>query len=613
MPIIPTVFRPIRANDVQTRPVKAYKSYTVTSGSFSGSGYRVHTGIHDIYTDAIGDSSYNYPNNADGTNQHVAWRWIDHRYYRYPYDPARSHELTDKRTVEKFLFYSSSTLTVPYFEMGESIKPGSFMATTSLALPLYIAQPAFISTVSIRLEDDGYGNLRDPQIDTSSFASSSKCYFYMGFNNEFRKFDKNFSNTFIGIAGLNNNAYIESGSVEYVLNGNTLHADARSIDISPVIRHSSDVTIFTNPLDGYFGLGVTFNNDNLPTGIRVPHDDAFNRFNNCDRWTISFWYNFNFGQCYLVKGPLCTEQYFDTEQRVMLTRDVVDSWPSISDIFSDNDVLKGYRFPFMFITDPIGNAINFFAGNGKDIVKLGTESMIEEQIYHIAVTNDGTSVRLYIDGVQIGSATMIGGSTANNADIEIGTYGGYQPNSLYSTIDEIRFYEYAASPSEVASLANRDYVSGSLLQTNVAGNIFYRNGQVVVSSAHPKYNNNTGSGFFNSPFTASYRGTHTIYENEVLVRVPADQFNYTLNPTATYRPGTDGSNNDCNATPNGAESSNGPGELYLSPFVSGTVGPYITTIGLYNDKAQLLAVGKLGTAITKRSDVDMNFIVRWDY
>ena len=41
--------------------------------------------------------------------------------------------------------------------------------------------------------------------------------------------------------------------------------------------------------------------------------------------------------------------------------------------------------------------------------------------------------------------------------------------------------------------------------------------------------------------------------------------------------------------------------------------PYITTIGLYNDKSQLLAIGKLSQPIQKRDDIDMNFIVRWDY
>jgi len=48
-------------------------------------------------------------------------------------------------------------------------------------------------------------------------------------------------------------------------------------------------------------------------------------------------------------------------------------------------------------------------------------------------------------------------------------------------------------------------------------------------------------------------------------------------------------------------------------FVSGSdFSPYITTIGLYNDAGQLLAIGKLAQPIKKRSDVDMNFLIRVD-
>ena len=51
---------------------------------------------------------------------------------------------------------------------------------------------------------------------------------------------------------------------------------------------------------------------------------------------------------------------------------------------------------------------------------------------------------------------------------------------------------------------------------------------------------------------------------------------------------------------------------YLS-FVSGSdFSPYITTIGLYNDAGELLAIGKLAQPIKKRNDVDMNFLIRLD-
>ena len=40
--------------------------------------------------------------------------------------------------------------------------------------------------------------------------------------------------------------------------------------------------------------------------------------------------------------------------------------------------------------------------------------------------------------------------------------------------------------------------------------------------------------------------------------------------------------------------------------------PYITTIGLYNDVGQLLAIGKLGQPVKNRNDIDMNFLISID-
>ena len=76
-----------------------------------------------------------------------------------------------------------------------------------------------------------------------------------------------------------------------------------------------------------------------------------------------------------------------------------------------------------------------------------------------------------------------------------------------------------------------------------------------------------------------------------MVEVPAGTCNITMNPTALKRPNSD----------------------LLKTEFSGSLRPYVTTIGLYNDNAELLAVSKLAEPVAKRDDVDMNFMVRWDY
>ena len=175
-------------------------------------------------------------------------------------------------------------------------------------------------------------------------------------------------------------------------------------------------------------------------------------------------------------------------------------------------------------------------------------------------------------------------------------------------------YDYALNETEIQSLANNDFYTGSIYQTNTIGNVFYRNGQTVISSPMPKYHDIlfTGSAALPNSFQMSYKGQYTIYENEVMVRVPKGTLNVTVNPSAVYRPAT-GVDNNCNEDGAGAEQFNRPGDFRKSMFISGTVYPYITTIGLYNDTAELLAVGKMAEPIQKRDDIDMNFIVRWDY
>jgi hypothetical protein len=573
MPVIPTVYNTIRPGDYQTNTVKAYKSYTVTNSTFSASGYRAHDAIWKLHPPDVGDPSVTYPENYDGTNKHVVWKSIDHRYYRNPYDPANCHEGTNRQKTEKNYFYSASILSCPYLDVGESIKPGSVNVVSG----------------SITLQDDGNGNLRDTAISTASFATASRCFFYMSFNNEFRNLE--------GISGT-----LANTNIEYTLRGVTRYAEARNITIDSGVTTTS--TVRPSGLSAEIDI-----NSSGTGGIRIPHDPIFNNFNSCDRWTISLWvYDTGKDSVILAKGAVRTEPYLDPSTGKTSVRTVIYNWQQPEDGVGDYTNL---RTPFLLYHNNASN-IRFIASNGTSIAALTGTMSGTGTWNHIVIRRNNTNVAMFINGSSVATATMPKDSTANASDITIGCINGFD-NGYNVRVDEIRFYDYAASNAEISSLAGRTFAAPTLYQTNVAGNVFYRNGQIVVSSPIPRYNYSSAFLGSNATWTVTYRGVHRIYENEVLVRVPAGQFNYTLNPTATYRPGTAQATNDCNTTVNGAQSNNGPGDVYLDTFVSGTVGPYITTIGLYNDKAELVAIGKLANPVTKLDDVDMNFIVRWDY
>ena len=86
---------------------------------------------------------------------------------------------------------------------------------------------------------------------------------------------------------------------------------------------------------------------------------------------------------------------------------------------------------------------------------------------------------------------------------------------------------------------------------------------------------------------------NTFYEYEIICKVRRGEFNFTQNPTVRV---------------DKASHSQGLENYVTSSFFN----PYITSIGLYDDEYNLLAVAKLANPLEKRDDVDVNVIVRFD-
>ena len=129
--------------------------------------------------------------------------------------------------------------------------------------------------------------------------------------------------------------------------------------------------------------------------------------------------------------------------------------------------------------------------------------------------------------------------------------------------------------------------SQSLAAGEVIGNVFYPHGLAVVTdsnlAAHMWYAEQYSSSF-------SFENTHTVFEHQYRCRVKENEFNYSQNPSIKS-----GSN----------------GDIY--DFATGSYfQPYITTIGLYNDANELIAVGKLAQPVPKSRYTDMTFVVKFD-
>lgn len=136
------------------------------------------------------------------------------------------------------------------------------------------------------------------------------------------------------------------------------------------------------------------------------------------------------------------------------------------------------------------------------------------------------------------------------------------------------------------------------------GNVIYTHGQIVITDEIvAKYLMNYVSG------TLSWKSNHPIYTHNYHCRLRESEFNHTFNPSALsstvkpayYNDGTEYSTASLFST--GDISNNVTGSSFQ---------PYITTVGLYNDANQLIAVGKLGQPVPKSANTDMTFIVKID-
>ena len=71
----------------------------------------------------------------------------------------------------------------------------------------------------------------------------------------------------------------------------------------------------------------------------------------------------------------------------------------------------------------------------------------------VGYTWDGTTVKFYVNGTQVGSDALmnLGTAIASNVDARIGTDGG-APNYYQGNIDEVRIYNNALTAAEVTTL-----------------------------------------------------------------------------------------------------------------------------------------------------------------
>lgn len=108
-----------------------------------------------------------------------------------------------------------------------------------------------------------------------------------------------------------------------------------------------------------------------------------------------------------------------------------------------------------------------------------------------------------------------------------------------------------------------------------------------------------------SSFNLSFQNEVVIYEQNVICHVKDNEFNLSYNPTLLKSNLLSGSNFI-------SQSLSTPLPEVKDFATASFFEPYVTTVGLYNEANDLLAVAKFAQPIPLSQNTDMTFVVRYD-
>jgi len=286
--------------------------------------------------------------------------------------------------------------------------------------------------------------------------------------------------------------------------------------------------------------------------------------------------------------------------KTLNSTDVIVTPFTVHKEFSYSGTPPGYSTSWVFVVDGKNESYPLNGG----YIGTGSEALVYNSIKQLYYSN-------YLSGSngQISKAA----TASFNPD---GTITGpfYTTNYLndIQSIDELRsfpignndeisvlsipstqFGEYIM-PSSYSDNTMSDDGQGNLLSGSIkVGNIIYGAGLIIYTES--------GSGGINSFTNPQWQSSLTIFETQYKCTIRANEFNYSLNPSLLSTPlrGQDGILLS--------------GSSQYSDFVTGSdFSPFVTTVGLYDEEQNLLAVGKLSQPLPTSQTTDTTILINLD-
>jgi hypothetical protein len=502
----------------------------------------------------ISSSLYERVFTTQSLDPKILWYYLDHNYYtEYKSEKQPSFITTDDQIT--YLAESASLFMIPVGVFGEGIKKGS------------VSLSNYGSPYEYTLNDDSAGNLRDTAFDEDKFVNFGNCLLYVGFNEKYREYNT------------------KNNKLDYVL------------DMSP---HRNKVSVYNTKKITYVP-GIPITGSSTPTGVGAYFSGSYLRvdsnvnlnFNKKQDFAFSFWMNKKSDQPPGFEG----KNYLFNKNSVKKVYKVDDN--TLNHTFEEIEK-ESSQYPFDISYNNFNSKLSFRQSSTFQTIEVTSSILANDTWYHVVCQKSGSVYQIWLNGSLNGEVTSSMGYDVGNENVLF--IGGSSNTSsfFHGTLDEIRIYNTGIAKEKIPYLYENSLNTGYAYQTSRVGNVFYGTGFFVISDPRPKYANaflgESGSFDYNgitNGFRGQFRSTATFYEYEIICKIRRGEFNFTQNPSIRI---------DRAAYTNDLEN-------YVT---SSYFNPYITSVGLYDDDDNLLAVAKLANPLEKRDDVDMNVIVRFD-
>ena len=511
------------------------------------------------------------PITANSKFQRIIHKSIDHLYYKHFLDNNKAAFGSGNiNKQDRILEDQAYVISLAQSKFGEAIMPGS--VAVSMSCEVYVLSGSYAPGVVVcpwNVVDDGFGNL---------FISGSGFYSPYGefVGGAFTNYTSSVTKPLAGMWPQDDiYKYINASSINLTqsFNKGLWQMDALYTNVRATYLSGSLGGLLEEP--DFLGAAWSFTSTDsssiqIKTNVSSDYNQRYN-FEN-DNFSISMIIKPSAEPTHTSGSMLITKQGPVEELRI----------DENGNVYSQ---IVPNKTPYRLLYDSGSLLIRFEKDSGNELFQLTSAiSASVDSINHVVVTKSGSLYTLHVNNaieqsVASGSTTISDRLTSNLSNIFVGN--SYTADQGFDgVIDNIKIYRDTLTQNDVNILFHTLGV-GNLY----VGNVYYNHGMIILSSIPAK---------FADILSVSSRGTHTIWETEISCTVSPGEFGMSCNPTLQ----------EYNAVYN---------QYVYRPFVTSSYfKPYITSIGLYDDYGNLLAIGKVNTPIQTPNNVDTTFIVRFD-